>query len=314
MPLPSESAWHKPLFCQRGSNAESRPVFLLVVRPTSPTRIGTERLPFHRICQISKSVHRSRGFPLRLLVGAIMQIIFWGEKAKGQMLAMRAASAITAPAMICDGQQEFCSALFREPDAIGLFYSEFMSTALLAIQEFRLAAMNNPVFVLLDRFSSEHSDIALLLNAGADDVQPVTIDARELQARLLALARRDRGLSSPVHRFCGCTFNPDNGSIVSDFGNVHLTTQESTILETLILRAGAVVTKEALMTALYQGLDEARSKIVDVYICKVRKKLFRICGDMDVIETSWGRGFRFIEEGFIPKFKQTIASATRDAG
>jgi len=248
-----------------------------------------------------------------ILVSAIMQIIFWSEKAKGQVLAMQAASAVTAPAMICESQQEFCSALFRDPDAIGLFYSEFMSTALLAIQEFRLAGVNNPVFVLLDKFSSEHSDIALLLNVGADDVQPVTIDVRELQARLLALARRDRGLSSPVLSFCGCTFNPSNGSVVSEFGKVHLSNQESTVLETLILRAGAVVTKETLMTALYQGMDEAKSKIVDVFICKVRKKLYRICGDRDVIETSWGRGFRFIEEGFIPKFKQTIAT-TRDAG
>lgn len=232
-----------------------------------------------------------------------MQVVFWAENADGEAIAGRASLPMNISMIACSSVQDFGSALYRDPDQIGLFYCEFMSTALVAVQEYRAAQVVNPIMVLLDSYSALHSDTALLLNAGADDVQPAPMELKELQARLAALARRNRGPYETTYTFCGCTFNPIDGSLRAECGFSNLTTQESKVLEALIIKNGNVVTKENLLAALYHGHDEAELKIIDVYICKVRKKLFGLCGGVDVIETVWGRGFRFVAEGFAPKFK-----------
>jgi two-component system cell cycle response regulator CtrA len=71
---------------------------------------------------------------------------------------------------------------------------------------------------------------------------------------------------------------------------VHLTGKEYAILELLTLRKGAVLTKEAFLNHLYGGMDEPEVKIIDVFICKLRKKLAQ-AGATDLIGTVWGRGY-----------------------
>ena len=71
---------------------------------------------------------------------------------------------------------------------------------------------------------------------------------------------------------------------------VKLTGKEYAILELLMLRRGMVLTKEAFLSHLYGGLDEPEMKIVDVFVCKLRKKLERAGAD-GVIGTVWGRGY-----------------------
>jgi two-component system cell cycle response regulator CtrA len=89
----------------------------------------------------------------------------------------------------------------------------------------------------------------------------------------------------------------------SDLGSVHLTGSEAEALCLLVQKAGAVVTKEMFCTHLYKGMaDEPGTKIVDVYVCKLRKKLLPICDGRDIIETVWGRGFRYVAAGIEPKF------------
>jgi two-component system, cell cycle response regulator CtrA len=73
--------------------------------------------------------------------------------------------------------------------------------------------------------------------------------------------------------------------------HVHLTTKEYQMLELLSLRKGATLTKEMFLNHLYGGMDEPEVKIIDVFICKLRKKLATATGGKHYIETVWGRGY-----------------------
>jgi two-component system cell cycle response regulator CtrA len=72
---------------------------------------------------------------------------------------------------------------------------------------------------------------------------------------------------------------------------VHLTGKEYAILELLCLRKGTTSTKEMLLNHLYRGMDEPELKIIDVFVCKLRKKLAQATGGEQYIETVWGRGY-----------------------
>jgi two-component system cell cycle response regulator CtrA len=71
----------------------------------------------------------------------------------------------------------------------------------------------------------------------------------------------------------------------------HLTGKEYGILELLALRKGATLTKEQFLNHLYGGMDEPELKIIDVFICKLRKKIANATGGEHYIETVWGRGY-----------------------
>ena len=72
---------------------------------------------------------------------------------------------------------------------------------------------------------------------------------------------------------------------------VRLTAKGSSILELLSVRQGTTVTKEMLLNRLYGGTDEPELKIIDVFVCKLRKKLAPATGGNHYIETVWGRGY-----------------------
>ena len=76
---------------------------------------------------------------------------------------------------------------------------------------------------------------------------------------------------------------------------VHLTGKEYQLLEMLALRKGSTLTKEMILSQLYGGMDEPEIKIIDVFICKLRRKLANASGGMNYIETVWGRGYRIQE-------------------
>jgi two-component system cell cycle response regulator CtrA len=72
---------------------------------------------------------------------------------------------------------------------------------------------------------------------------------------------------------------------------VHLTGKEYQMLELLSLRKGTTLTKEMFLNHLYGGMDEPELKIIDVFICKLRKKLASATSGAHYIETVWGRGY-----------------------
>ena len=133
------------------------------------------------------------------------------------------------------------------------------------------------------------------LGLGADDFITKPFDKAELLARMQAIVRRSKGFSQPSLRVGPLVLNLDSHEVFVDNQLVHLTGKEYAILELLVLRKGMVLTKEAFLNHLYGGMDEPEMKIIDVFICKLRKKL-AIAGADNLIGTVWGRGYMIREQ------------------
>ncbi len=125
---------------------------------------------------------------------------------------------------------------------------------------------------------------------GADDYITKPFDKSELVARIQAVIRRSKGYSQPLLRIGNLQLNLDSRDVLVEDKTVHLTGKEYAILELLVLRKGMVLTKEAFLNHLYGGIDEPEMKIIDVFICKLRKKLAQ-AGAGNLIGTVWGRGY-----------------------
>src|SRR5277367_59550 len=128
------------------------------------------------------------------------------------------------------------------------------------------------------------------LGIGADDFITKPFDKAELLARMQAVVRRSKGFSQPLLRAGELQLNLDSREVMIGDKVVHLTGKEYAILKLLVLRKGMVLTKEAFLNHLYGGMDEPEMKIIDVFICKLRKKLAQ-AGAANLIGTVWGRGY-----------------------
>jgi two-component system, cell cycle response regulator CtrA len=114
---------------------------------------------------------------------------------------------------------------------------------------------------------------------------------QELIARIHAIVRRSKGHAQSVITTGKFTVNLDTKTVEVDGKPVHLTGKEYQMLELLSLRKGTTLTKEMFLNHLYGGMDEPELKIIDVFICKLRKKLSEATGGENYIETVWGRGY-----------------------
>jgi two-component system cell cycle response regulator CtrA len=94
-----------------------------------------------------------------------------------------------------------------------------------------------------------------------------------------------------VVRFDKVAINLDTRTVDVNGTQVHLTNKEYAILELLAMRKGTVLTKEMFLNHLYSSMDEPEIKIIDVFVCKLRKKLSEASGGISYIETVWGRGY-----------------------
>jgi len=94
---------------------------------------------------------------------------------------------------------------------------------------------------------------------------------------------------------------------------VWLTGKEYSILELLSLRQGTTVTKEMLLAHLYGGMDEPEIKIIDVFVCYLRKKLAQATGRQHYIETIWGRGYRLHDPAPMPSATLVVGAEGLDA-
>src|SRR6201987_4842349 len=129
------------------------------------------------------------------------------------------------------------------------------------------------------------------LRSGPDDFLIKPFDRRELIARIQAIVRRSNGHSESAIRIGKLVINLDNRVVSVEDQPVHLTGKEYGILELLSLRKGTTLTKEMFLNHLYGGMDEPELKIIDVFICKLRKKLAAATNGDNYIETVWGRGY-----------------------
>lgn len=157
----------------------------------------------------------------------------------------------------------------------------------------RSAKVKIPILILSGLSGAEQKIKGL--GFGADDYLTKPFNRGELIARIQAIVRRSKGHSESVIRFDKVCVNLDNRTVEVDGKSVHLTSKEYAILELLAMRKGTVLTKEMFLNHLYGGIDEPELKIIDVFICKLRKKLYDTSGGRNYIETVWGRGYMLRE-------------------
>ncbi|MDR2412269.1 MAG: response regulator transcription factor [Holosporales bacterium] len=130
------------------------------------------------------------------------------------------------------------------------------------------------------------------LDAGADDYLTKPFDRKELIARIQAVVRRSKGHSQSVIRVGRLSLDLRTHTVCVDGQDLlHVTGKEYSILELLCLRKGVTLTKEVFLNHLYGGLDEPDPKIIDVFICKLRRKIMMVTNGENYIETIWGRGY-----------------------
>lgn len=157
------------------------------------------------------------------------------------------------------------------------------------LKRLRAAKVETPILILSGL--SELDSKIKGLGYGADDYLTKPFDKRELLARIQAIVRRSKGHSQNVIQTGDLTVNLDSRTVEVGGKSVHLTSKEYSILELLSLRKGATLTKEMFLNHLYGGMDEPELKIIDVFVCKLRRKIAEVAEGKNYIETVWGRGY-----------------------
>jgi two-component system, cell cycle response regulator CtrA len=163
------------------------------------------------------------------------------------------------------------------------------------LRQLRLARIETPILILS---GSDDTESKLKgFGFGADDYMTKPFHREELVARIHAIIRRSKGHAQSVIRLGNVNVNLDQKTVDVDGKTVHLTGKEYQMLELLALRKGTTLTKEMFLNHLYGGMDEPELKIIDVFICKLRKKLAEATGGANFIETVWGRGYVLRDPG-----------------
>ena len=166
----------------------------------------------------------------------------------------------------------------------------------------RAKKIRTPVIILTA--SSDIETKVKALTAGADDFISKPFHKAELAARINAVVRRSRGHSESIIRTGNIALNLDTRTAEVCGQAVHLTPSEYKVLELLSLRKNSVLTKEMCLNHLYNGLREPEVKIIDVFICKLRKKLAAAAEGDNQIETVWGGGYMLRDT---PEAKKIVA-------
>jgi len=157
------------------------------------------------------------------------------------------------------------------------------------LRTLRVSKVKTPILILSGLGNTE--DKVRGLGIGADDYMTKPFHKDELIARIHAIIRRSKGHAQSVIVTGDLHVNLDTKTVEVAGNRVHLTGKEYQMLELLSLRKGTTLTKEMFLNHLYGGMDEPELKIIDVFICKLRKKLSSASGGVNYIETVWGRGY-----------------------
>ncbi|MBL4615886.1 MAG: response regulator transcription factor [Magnetovibrio sp.] len=170
------------------------------------------------------------------------------------------------------------------------------------LRRLRDARVETPVLILSGQTEPETKVKGL--GSGADDYLTKPFDKAELLARIQAIVRRSQGHSQSIITTGKLAVNLDTSTVEVEGQSIHLTGKEYGILELLSLRKGTTLTKEMFLNHLYGGMDEPELKIIDVFICKLRKKLSDATDGENYIETVWGRGYVLRDPEEPPQAKQ----------
>ena len=157
------------------------------------------------------------------------------------------------------------------------------------LRQLRMSRIDTPILILSGADDTENKLKGF--GFGADDYLTKPFHREELVARIHAIIRRSKGHAQSVIRTGNIAVNLDAKTVEVSGAPVHLTGKEYQMLELLSLRKGTTLTKEMFLNHLYGGMDEPELKIIDVFICKLRKKLSEANSGDNHIETVWGRGY-----------------------
>lgn len=157
------------------------------------------------------------------------------------------------------------------------------------LRQLRLSRIDTPILILSGDDGTESKLKGF--GFGADDYLTKPFHREELVARIHAIIRRSQGHAQSVIKTGQIAVNLDAKTVEVEGNTVHLTGKEYQMFELLSLRKGTTLTKEMFLNHLYGGMDEPELKIIDVFICKLRKKLSEATGGENHIETVWGRGY-----------------------
>ncbi|MEL6682398.1 MAG: response regulator transcription factor [Pseudomonadota bacterium] len=157
------------------------------------------------------------------------------------------------------------------------------------LRQLRLSRIDTPILILSGDDGTESKLKGF--GFGADDYLTKPFHREELVARIHAIIRRSKGHAQSIIKTGQIAVNLDAKTVEVEGSTVHLTGKEYQMLELLSLRKGTTLTKEMFLNHLYGGMDEPELKIIDVFICKLRKKLSEATAGENYIETVWGRGY-----------------------
>lgn len=157
------------------------------------------------------------------------------------------------------------------------------------LRRLRAAKVKVPIMILSGLASTNHKVRGF--SCGADDYMTKPFNREELVARINAIIRRSEGRSASIAKFDKMVINFDTRIVEINEKPISLTNTEYNILELLAIKKGRVLEKEFFLDNLYNNADAPNIKIIDVFICKLRKKLMKASGGDDYIKTVWGRGY-----------------------
>jgi two-component system cell cycle response regulator CtrA len=226
-------------------------------------------------------------------MGAIMKILsFETYQSKKDLFTAFLRSRLAIVDETSDSEEALDLVKFYEYDVIFLRLSEDRLVDIDIVRKLRMARVRAPI-VVIARMMTEAARLRVL-QAGADDLIVDALSHEEVFMKVQNLIRRSRGFHDNALRIGAVEINMNAKKIFANGKPVTLTKKEYQIAEILALRKGVVLSKEAILDHLYGGLDEPNPKIIDVFICKIRKKLLTLGVD-DFIETNWGRGYMVID-------------------
>ena len=162
----------------------------------------------------------------------------------------------------------------------------------------RKSHMPTPILVISG--NSRVDDRITALGAGADGYLTKPFDKHELLAQLEAIIRRANGHSSAQISAGNMVMDMSTHQLTIKEQFVPLTHKEYQLLQLLCLRKGAILSKDAFIAHIYGGVDEPDAKIIDVFMCKLRRKLIQHGLEKASIDTVWGQGYVLRDEGRKP--------------
>jgi len=157
------------------------------------------------------------------------------------------------------------------------------------LRQLRVARIDKPILILSGETDKENKIRGF--SSGADDYMTKPFHWEELIALIHVIIRRSNWYSQSIIKTGDIEVNLDGKTVEVRGNSVHLTGKEYQMLELLGLRKGTTLTKKMFLNHLYGCMDEPERKIIDVFICKLRKKLSEATGRENHVETVWACGY-----------------------